>query len=123
MVETKVNGSAIIRKGTQDYKQWQFVLSDGVTAVDLSAATKVIMRIKNEAAGTSVEYKTDDGSPILYMLDPKTDGKVELRPAADTFDTVGKFIFHFIIVDSVGNKPIPEHRNEVLEVIDDYPVS
>lgn len=122
MVQIKVKGSATLRKGTMDYKRWQIVESDGETAVDLTNATSVVLQLKDENDGTISEFSTADGSPILFLIGPLTDGIVELRPASDTFDTVTAYMFHFTVIDSVGPHPVPEDRDERLRIIDNYPV-
>jgi len=116
----RVNADATIRAGTQDYKVWQIRQNDGETPVDLSLATRVIMRLQDEETGEVTEFATDDASPILYIKDA-TVGKVELRPGADTFDEDTSYLFHFIVVDSIGNHPVPEDHDGHLKVINSYP--
>ncbi|MFH2002317.1 MAG: hypothetical protein ABIK28_21780 [Planctomycetota bacterium] len=119
----KVEGSATIRAGTQDYKQWQFLESDGETAIDLTDVTEVVMRLKNETTGTVTEISTEDAPTALEILSPATDGKVQLRPSPTVFSGQATYRFHFILTDSVGAHPIPEDHDETLKVIDGYPPS
>ena len=116
----KVNGSGKIRAGTQDPKEWQFLEADGTTPVDLTNATKVTMRLKNETTAVSQDLDTEG---LLEIVTPATDGKVKLSPAADTFPAKATYRFYFIITDSIGNHPIPEDHDETLEIIDNYPPS
>jgi hypothetical protein len=117
----KVSGDAIIRAGSEDFKEWQFLQADSVTPISLEAAAKVTIRLKEEPTGAVTEYNTVDDPTKIEMLVPLSQGIVRLMPAADTFPSASRYIFHFILETATGKKiPIPEDHNEALTVIDDY---
>ena len=108
-------GDLSIRAGSQDYKTWQ-IQEDGV-AVDLSAATSAILRMREKNSGTTKVFSTDDATQKFFISDA-SNGKVQFRPAADDFTEAATYYFYVDFVDSIGVHSVAENKNYVLKISD-----
>jgi len=118
----EVIGDVTIRAGSQDYIEWQLLQEDGITPISLVSATSVTLRFKHKVSDAVTEFKTTDNPQKLFIKDA-ADVEIQLRPAVADFTVVGSYKFHTIVVDGIGNHPIPEGENYTLQVIDSYPSS
>lgn len=103
----KVAGDTTITQGTQDPKQWKILQADGSTAVDLTDATSVEMRLREEDTEDVTVFSTAGGSPLLAVTDAEG-GIVQLNPESDTSEDATEYQFYFVINDSTGPHPVPE---------------
>lgn len=117
-----VSGDVTIRATSQDYIDWQLLQEDGTTPISLESAISVTLRLQNKVDKSVIEFKTTD-DPQKFFITDATNGKVQLRPAADDFTSIASYDFHIIVIDSIGNHPVPEDRDYTLQVIDHYPPS
>lgn len=117
-----VSGNVTIRTGSQDYIDWQVLQEDGVTPISLAGVTSVTIRFQNKIDDTVIEFKTTDVPQKLFITDAPN-GKIELRPTITDFTAVAMYRFHIIVIDSVGNHPVPEDQDYTLDVIDSYPIA
>jgi hypothetical protein len=116
MVQLK--GDAETRVGATDYLGWQFKDEDG-DVITIPGGAEVYMRLLREDTGAKQEFKTDDGSPILFVTDANL-GKVELRPETTTWADVCVWRFYFVIDDGVKEQAIPRGKNYKLTVKETY---
>lgn len=114
-----VSGNVTIRATSNDFVGWQLFQEDGVTPIDISAATLVTLRLEKRDDNAVTEFKTSDIPQKLFITDA-TNGKVELRPASDDFPVKSSYKFHIIYTDSAGDHPVPENIDYTFQVIDDY---
>jgi hypothetical protein len=109
-------GDLTTKVGNQDYLTWQTLQEDGVTAIDLSAATGVTLSLKNLADDAVTEFKTTDVPQQLFITDV-SNGKIQLRPAASDFSAKAVYSLEIIVVDSIGNHNIPNDKYYTFKVI------
>ena len=113
---SEVTGDLIITAGSQDYITWQLLQDDGVTAIDLSAATKVELKMTNLDTGAAKNFATDDVPKKLFITDA-ANGKIQLRPAADDFPAAARYEFYIVFTDAIGGHPVPEDKRYEFRVI------
>ncbi len=102
-----VNGDVEIKAGSEDYIDLQLLQDDGVTPVDLSAATSVELRLRNTADQVIKTFATIDASPKLFIIDA-AQGKIQLRQKAVDFPGAAIFEYYIVINDAIGAHPVPD---------------
>lgn len=104
-----VNGNITIRVGSEDYVDIQLLQEDGVTPIDLTVATKAVMKLV-DLDGNIKKFATNDPSPKLFFDDIRTTGKLQLRQTGSDFSAAAAWRYYVEIWDSVGLHPVPERK-------------
>lgn len=115
-----VDGNITIRVGSEDYQDIQLLEYDGVTPIDLTGATKAVMKLM-DMDGNTKKFATDDASPKLFFDADLTTGKLQLRQEGDDFTTEIVWKYYVEIWDGIGLHPVPEGKEYFFTVNADIP--
>ena len=92
----------------------QFQLLDGTTPINLTGLSYIELRLTLE--GVIKSFKTTDSTPLLFVTDA-TLGKLELRPATNTFTAMGDWKGFFWLVETSGKiQAVPEKEDAVVSI-------
>lgn len=105
-----VIGDATTRKASQSILKWTLLQKDGITALDLSAATNVKLKLTNKDDSTDITL-------IDATVTDATNGKVQIIPTLTTFTISKTFLIHFQMNLDSRFVTIPDDRDYFLTII------
>ena len=102
-----VNGSVLIRAGSEDPVTLQLLDDDGATPIDLTGISLLTLHLKNIATGT---VTTITGGKLV-VLDAAT-GKIKLSQAAADFAAAARYEYWVSFKDGPNKMLyVPEDKN------------
>ena len=111
------SGNTALRANTNSPKKWQVLESDGITPVDITGSSDVILRLIKQTDGSILEFNFASGK---MAITDAPNGEIEFSPALTDFTEPATYGMFIIIVDSSGNKKsVPEGKEYFFNVSSD----
>lgn len=105
-------GNIIVVAKSERYVPIQIVDEDG-GAVDITGTVSAQLRLVNIHDNTDLKtFSTNDDSPILFLDNDLTTGKLELRPTTETFTEEGTYRYQIWLYDSTRRYSVPDNGKE-----------
>jgi hypothetical protein len=110
-----VDGDTWLRANTNGPKTLQILHKDGVTPLDLTAATDIHLVFQDQADNALTTFKLSDvGSKIT--LPDAVNGKVTFAPAIDDFTSEAVYSIYVLVIDAAATQSVPEKKEYTFTV-------